>query len=132
MPPERLIIKMAKKALIVDDSRSMRQMVAVTLKSAGFELVEGQNGQEALDSLLDAGKVDLIVTDINMPVMDGITFVKEVRRLPSGKFTPILILTTESGDDMKARGKAAGATAWIVKPFRPDILLQVVSKVVSA
>lgn len=122
---------MSRVALVVDDSISMRQMVSFTLKGAGFEVVEGGNGQEALSKLAAApgGKVDLIITDLNMPVMDGLTFIKNVRTQPSSKFTPILMLTTESGDGKKAEGKAVGATGWIVKPFQPDQLLRVIQKV---
>ncbi len=125
---------MAKTALIVDDSASMRQMVGFTLKGAGYIVLEGGNGQEALDKLgsVPGGKVDVIVTDLNMPVMDGLEFIKQVRAQPACKFTPVLMLTTESGDDKKTAGKAAGATGWIVKPFHPDQLLKVVAKVVPA
>jgi len=124
---------MSKFALVVDDSASMRQMVSFTLKGAGFQVIEGGNGQEALDKLAQApgGKVDLIITDLNMPVMDGITFIRNARTRPALKFTPILMLTTESGENRKAEGKAAGATVWIVKPFQPEQLLKVVQKVVA-
>ncbi|BDI30599.1 MAG: response regulator [Capsulimonas sp.] len=125
---------MAKTALIVDDSTSMRQMVGFTLKGAGFTVLEGGNGQEALAKLASApgGKVDLIITDLNMPVMDGLTFIKEARTKAGLRFTPILMLTTESGDGRKAEGKAAGATGWIVKPFHPEQLLKVIEKVLPA
>lgn len=125
---------MPKTALIVDDSTSMRQMVGFTLKGAGFTVLEGGNGQEALSKLATApgGKVDLIITDLNMPVMDGLTFIKNVRTQAGSRFTPILMLTTESGDGRKAEGKAAGATGWIVKPFHPDQLLKVIAKVLPA
>ncbi len=122
---------MAKTALIVDDSNSMRQMVGFTLRGAGFTVIEGANGQEALDNLTAApgGKVDLIVTDLNMPVMDGLTFIRQVRTRPHLKFTPILMLTTESQESRKAEGKAAGATGWIVKPFHPEQLMKVIERV---
>lgn len=122
---------MPRLALIVDDSNSMRQMVGFALKSAGFEVIEGSNGQEALDRLTAApgGRVDLIVTDLNMPIMDGLTFIRNARTRPACRFTPILMLTTESQDSKKAEGKAAGATGWIVKPFQPDQLLKVIQKV---
>ena len=122
---------MSRLALIVDDSVSMRQMVSFTLKGAGFEVIEGGNGQEALDRLSGApsGKVDLIITDLNMPVMDGLAFIRQARTRPQLKFTPILMLTTEHGDNKKSDGKAAGATGWIVKPFHPDQLLRVIEKV---
>lgn len=119
---------MAKRILTVDDSKTMRDMVAFTLKSAGFEVVEAEDGVCAL-ALLAQTSVDLVITDINMPKMDGVTLVKELRGRPAHKSTPILILTTEGGDDKKAQGRAAGATGWIVKPFAPDKLLQVVNKV---
>jgi two-component system chemotaxis response regulator CheY len=116
--------------LTVDDSASMRQMVAFTLKGAGYEVVEAEDGQKALDAS-KRKKFDLVVTDVNMPVMDGITFIKHLRQEASYRFTPILMLTTESSTDKKAEGKAAGATGWIVKPFNPDQLLAVVKKVLG-
>jgi two-component system, chemotaxis family, chemotaxis protein CheY len=119
---------MPKTALIVDDSFSVRQMLAFTLKDAGFDVVEGANGQEGLNAL-QASKVDLIITDLNMPVMDGITFIREARKLGPAKFTPILMLTTETQASKKQEGKAAGATGWLTKPFQPAKLLEVVAKV---
>lgn len=116
--------------LTVDDSTSMRQMVAFTLKGAGYEVAEAEDGQKALDTA-KGKKFDLVITDVNMPVMDGITFIKHLRSEPNYKFTPILMLTTESASDKKAEGKAAGATGWIVKPFNPDQLLAVVKKVLG-
>lgn len=115
--------------LAVDDSASMRQMVAFTLKGAGYNVIEAADGQEALDKAR-AGNIDLVLTDQNMPRMDGITLVQSLREMPAYATTPILILTTESGSDMKARGKAAGATGWLVKPFDPGKLLDVVRKVI--
>jgi two-component system chemotaxis response regulator CheY len=107
----------------------MRQMVSFTMKEAGFSVMEGANGQEALKRV--AGQhVDVIVTDLNMPVMDGITLIRQLRSIPLYKFTPILMLTTESQDAKKQEGKAAGATGWIIKPFNPQQLLGVVAKVV--
>ena len=124
---------MGKTALIVDDSSSMRQMVGFTLKTAGFTVIEGGNGQEALDKLAaSGGKVDIVITDLNMPVMDGLTFIKRVRTLAPMRFAPILMLTTESQESRKTEGKAAGATGWIVKPFQPDQLLKVIQKVLPA
>ena len=125
---------MSKTALIVDDSSSMRQMVGFTLRGAGFTVVEGQDGQDALDKLTatPGGKVDLIITELNMPRMDGLTFIKQVRTRSALRFTPILMLTTEAGDTRKAEGKAAGATGWIVKPFHPEQLLKVIEKVLPA
>ncbi len=119
---------MGKNVLVVDDSTSMRQMVAFTLKSAGFSVVEGANGQEGLQKL-DGHKVDLVISDLNMPVMNGIEMIRQIRTRPQYKFTPILMLTTESQDTKKTEGKAAGATGWIVKPFNPDQLLTVIKKV---
>ena len=120
---------MPNAALVVDDSTSMRQMVSFTLKEAGFDVIEAGNGQEALDNV--AGKsVNVVVTDLNMPVMDGMTLIRELRGKPEFKFTPILMLTTESQDTKKQEGRDAGATGWIVKPFNPEQLMQVVNKVV--
>lgn len=119
---------MSRTALIVDDSASMRQMVAFTLRQGGFDVIEGENGQDALDKLKDR-RVQLIITDLNMPVMDGITFIQNVRSRTEFKFTPVLMLTTESQGAKKELGKAAGATGWIVKPFDPDKLLATVAKV---
>jgi two-component system chemotaxis response regulator CheY len=119
-----------KTALIVDDSTSMRQLVNFTLSQAGFDVIEGCDGRDALAKLKAAsGKVSIIITDVNMPVMDGIAFVREVRATADHKFTPILMLTTESQDSKKKEGKAAGATGWLVKPFNPEQMLQVVAKV---
>jgi two-component system, chemotaxis family, chemotaxis protein CheY len=116
--------------LAVDDSVSMRQMISVTLKSAGYEVVQASCGQEALQ-LAKTRKVDLVLTDINMPNMDGLSLIRALRALPNYRFTPILTLTTESAADMKQQGKSAGATGWIVKPFNPDQLLQVLKKVIG-
>lgn len=118
------------KILAVDDSASMRQMVSFTLKGAGHEVVEAVDGVDAL-SKAKANKVDLVLTDVNMPNMDGISLIKELRSLPAYKFTPILTLTTESGADKKGEGKSAGATGWIVKPFSPDQLLATIKKVLG-
>jgi two-component system chemotaxis response regulator CheY len=121
---------MAKTILSVDDSNSIRQMVAFTLKGAGYEVIEAADGQEGLDKAKNK-TVDLVLTDQNMPRMDGITLIKTLRAMPSYKTVPILMLTTESGDVMKSEGKAAGATGWIVKPFDPAKLLEVVKKVIG-
>jgi two-component system chemotaxis response regulator CheY len=117
-----------RKVLIVDDSVSMRQMVGFTLKEGGFEVLEAEHGQDALDKLKGT-TVDLIITDLNMPVMDGITLITNLRKQPAMKNKPILMLTTEGLATKKEEGKAAGATGWIVKPFDPDKLLQTVAKV---
>ncbi|MDE3032936.1 MAG: response regulator, partial [Acidobacteriota bacterium] len=119
---------MGKCILTVDDSSTMRQMIAFTLKEAGFEILEAGDGVEALERA-QGQKLSLIITDVNMPRMDGITLVQRLRALPAFRFTPILVLTTESGLDMKQKGKVAGATGWIVKPFSPEKLLEVVNKV---
>ncbi len=121
---------MAASILAVDDSTSMRQMVSFTLKGAGYEVVEAADGVEALN-IAKTRSVNLVITDVNMPNMDGITLIRELRNLPSYKFTPLLMLTTESGDEKKQQGKAAGATGWIVKPFNPDQLLKTVAKVIG-
>jgi len=121
---------MAKTVLTVDDSASIRQMVAFTLKSAGYTVIEAADGQEGLDKA-KTNAVNLVLTDQNMPKMDGLTLIKTLRGLPQYRSTPILMLTTESSDAMKAQGKAAGATGWLVKPFDPQKLLEVVKKVVG-
>lgn len=121
---------MGKVVLTVDDSASIRQMVAFTLKSAGYEVVEAVDGEDGL--IKAKNKVaDLVLTDQNMPKMDGLTLIKSLRGLPDYRSKPILMLTTESSDTMKAAGKAAGATGWLVKPFDPMKLLEVVKKVIG-
>lgn len=117
-----------KRILAVDDSASMRQMVGFTLKNAGYDVTEAKDGQEALD-IAKTSEFDVIISDVNMPNMDGIELVTNLRTLPQFKFTPILMLTTESGAGKKGEGKAAGATGWIVKPFNPEQLLAVIKKV---
>jgi two-component system chemotaxis response regulator CheY len=119
---------MAKNILIVDDSVSMRGMVRSALTAGSFNVIEAANGGDAL-ATLDRHGVDLIITDVNMPGMDGISLVKHIRQRAGNKFTPVLILTTESGAEMKQAGRAAGATGWIVKPFSPQQLVQLVAKV---
>ncbi len=118
------------KILAVDDSASMRQMVAFTLKSAGHEVIEAVDGKNALD-IAKKQSFNLVITDVNMPNMDGLTLTKELRGLPNFKFTPILILTTEAGGDKKVQGKAAGATGWLVKPFNPEQLLSTIKRVLG-
>lgn len=122
---------MAKTILAVDDSTSIRQMVAFTLKSAGYNVIEAADGQEGLDKASAASDLSLILTDQNMPRMDGLTLTKALREMPQFATTPILMLTTESSDEMKSQGKAAGATGWLVKPFDPHKLLEVVKKVIG-
>ena len=116
--------------LAVDDSASMRQMVSFTLKGAGYNVIEAVDGADALNKA-KAQAFDCVVTDVNMPNMDGIALIKELRNLPNYKFTPMLMLTTESGMDKKQAGKDAGATGWIVKPFNPDQLLKTIKKVLG-
>jgi two-component system chemotaxis response regulator CheY len=116
--------------LAVDDSASMRQMVAFTLKGAGHTVTDAADGQQALN-IAKTASFDLVLTDVNMPVMDGITLTKQLRALPNYRFTPILVLTTEAGSDKKSEGRAAGATGWLVKPFNPDQLLATVKKVLG-
>lgn len=120
---------MAKTILIVDDSASVRQVVKIALTGAGYEVIEGVDGQDAL-SKLTGQKVHLIISDVNMPNMDGITFVKEVKKLAAYKFTPVIMLTTESQESKKQEGQAAGAKAWVVKPFQPAQMLAAVSKLI--
>lgn len=117
------------KILAVDDSASMRQMVNFTLTGAGYQVKDAADGKQGLD-LAKAEQFDVIVSDVNMPVMDGITMISEIRKLPQYKSTPILMLTTESSSNKKIAGKQAGATGWIVKPFNPDQLLKTISRVV--
>ena len=110
------------KILAVDDSASMRQMVSFTLQGAGYDVIEASDGQEALDKA-KGGPVDLVLSDVNMPVMDGISLIKNLRQLPDHTYTQISMLTTESATGKKTEGRAAGATGWIGKPFNPDQLL---------
>ena len=116
--------------LAVDDSASIRQMVAFTLKGAGHTVLDAGDGQRALD-LVRKQSFDLVLTDVNMPKMDGLAFVRELRQLPAHRFTPVLILTTESSQEKKHQGRKAGATGWLVKPFNPDQLLSTVKKVLG-
>ncbi|MBH2016552.1 MAG: response regulator [Burkholderiales bacterium] len=120
---------MSKTILIVDDSSSLRTVVKLALSRAGYEVIEAGDGEEALTKL-DGRKINLIVSDVNMPRMDGITFLTQVKANPRYKFTPVVMLTTEGQDATKERGRAAGAKAWIVKPFNPPVLLDAVSKLV--
>lgn len=120
---------MAKTVMVVDDSSSVRQVVSIALKSAGYEVVEACDGKDALTKL-NGQKIHLMISDVNMPNMDGITLVKEVKKLANYKFTPIIMLTTESQETKKQEGQAAGAKAWVVKPFQPAQLLAAVSKLI--
>ena len=120
---------MAKTILIVDDSASLRQVVNIALASAGYEVIEAVDGVDALTKL-DGRKIHLIISDVNMPNMDGITFLKAVKQMAGYKFTPVIMLTTEAGEDKKREGQAAGAKAWVVKPFQPAQMLTAVSKLI--
>ena len=121
---------MAKSIMIVDDSATLRQVVSIALKGAGYDVIEACDGKDAL-AKLNGQKIHLIISDVNMPNMDGITFVQEAKKQPNYKFTPIIMLTTEAGEDKKASGQAAGAKAWVVKPFRPEQMLNAVSKLIQ-
>ncbi len=118
---------MGKTVMIVDDSASMRQLVDYTLKDAGYTVLTAVNGRDAVGKAAGA-KVDMVVTDLNMPEMDGLELIRQLRQMPAYKFTPIVMLTTESQDTKKAEGKTAGASGWIVKPFKPEQLLSVVQR----
>ena len=117
-----------KTIMTVDDSASLRQMVSFVLRDGGYDVVEAVDGLDAL-SKLQGRELHLFLSDINMPKLDGIEFTRQLRAMPQYKFVPIVLLTTESHPEKKQQGKAAGATAWIVKPFTPDQLLTVVKKV---
>lgn len=120
---------MSKTILIVDDSVSIRQVVGIALRGAGFEVIEAVDGKDALRQC-DGRKIHLVISDVNMPNMDGIAFVTELKKLPAYRFTPVIMLTTEGSDDKKAAGKAAGAKAWVVKPFRAEQMLDAVQKLI--
>ena len=120
---------MAKTILIVDDSASMRQLVTFALKDAGYDVIAAVDGKDALGKL-NGTKVDMVVTDLNMPNMDGITLIKQLRSSPASKFTPVIMLTTESQESKKQEGRTAGASGWLVKPFTPDKLIEVIKKFV--
>ena len=121
---------MAKNVLVVDDSSSMRSIVRTALSRAGYDVIEACDGAQALDAMDKAGKVHLVICDLNMPVMDGITFVSKTKLHARHRFVPVIMLTTESAGAKMAQAKAAGARAWIVKPFEPKSLLDAVSRVV--
>ncbi|MFO8032447.1 MAG: response regulator [Desulfohalobiaceae bacterium] len=120
---------MAKTIMTVDDSSSVRQMVSYTLQDAGYEVIEAVDGKDALQKL--KGQVDMIITDLNMPNMDGIELIRQVRQTAGYKFLPIVMLTTESQDEKKQEGKKAGASGWIVKPFKPPQILSVIQKLLK-
>jgi len=118
---------MAKTILVVDDSSSMRQVVGMALKGGGYDVIEACDGKDAL-AKLSGQKIHLVISDVNMPNMDGITFVQELKKIAAYKFMPVIMLTTEGSDEKKKAGQAAGAKAWVVKPFQPQQLLAVVTK----
>ncbi len=118
-----------KLIMVIDDSVSLREVVGISLRGAGYEVIEACDGRDAL-AKLDGRKVQLMICDVNMPVMDGISFVKEVKQLPRHRFVPIIMLTTESRESRKVEGQLAGAKAWMVKPFRPDQMLRAVAKLI--
>lgn len=120
---------MAKTIMVVDDSASLRNVVGIALKGAGYDVIEASDGRDALGKL-SGQKVHLIVSDVNMPNMDGISFVREVKKHPNYKFTPIMMLTTESQPEKKQAARDAGAKAWLLKPFQPSMLLDAVAKLV--
>lgn len=120
---------MSKTILIVDDSASLRQVVALTLKGAGYDVIEACDGRDALGKLTGQ-KIHLVISDVNMPHMDGLSFVREMKKNAGYRFTPVIMLTTEAGEDKKAAGQDAGAKAWVVKPFQPQQMLAAVSKLV--
>jgi two-component system, chemotaxis family, chemotaxis protein CheY len=122
---------MKKRILLVDDSASVRTVAGIALRGAGYDVVEASNGQEGLTKL-QGERIHLIISDVNMPVLDGIAFLKEVKKHPNYKFTPVIMLTTEAGADKKAAGREAGAKAWITKPFQPQLLVDAVSKLIMA
>ena len=121
---------MSKTILIVDDSVSLRQVVGIALKGAGYEVIEACDGKDAL-SKLTGQKINLVISDVNMPNMDGITFVQILKKHPAYRFTPVIMLTTEAGDAKKQAGQAAGAKAWVVKPFQPAQMLAAVAKLIT-
>lgn len=120
---------MAKTVMIVDDSASLRQVVSIALRSAGYEVVEASNGQEALNKMA-CQRMNLVISDVNMPLMDGLTFVREMKKHPAHRFTPVVMLTTEEDESKKRAGQEAGARAWVVKPFAPQQMLTVVSRLI--
>lgn len=120
---------MAKTIMVIDDSASVRQVVGIALRGAGYDVIEAQDGKDAL-SKLNGSKIHLMVCDVNMPNMNGIEFLKASKQIPAYKFTPVIMLTTESGEEKKLQGQAAGAKAWMVKPFQPPQLLNAVSKLI--
>jgi two-component system, chemotaxis family, chemotaxis protein CheY len=121
---------MAKTILIVDDSASLRQVVSIALRGAGYEVIEACDGVDGLQKL-SGQRVHLIISDVNMPNMDGLTMVREIKSQQQYRFTPVIMLTTEAGEDKKKQGQEAGAKAWVVKPFKPEQMLAAVAKLVA-
>lgn len=121
---------MSKTIMVVDDSASLRQVVKLALTGAGYSVIEACDGRDALNKA-DGQRIHLVISDVNMPNMDGISFVRQLKTNPAYKFTPVIMLTTESGEDRKAAGQAAGAKAWVTKPFLPAQMLSAVSKLIS-
>ena len=121
---------MGRTILIADDSASMRQLVTFALKDAGYDVIAAVDGKDALGKV-NGTKIDMVVTDLNMPNMDGIELIRQLRSLPATKFTPVVMLTTESQDSKKQEGRAAGASGWIVKPFSPEKLIGIIKKFVK-
>ena len=122
---------MAKCVLVVDDSETVRQVLQLTLNNAGFDVIEAEDGDDALAKLASAQAVDMLITDLNMPKMDGLELIQKVRQDSKHRFTPIVMLTTESSEEKKRAGREAGASGWIVKPFKPEQLLKVVKMVLG-
>ena len=122
---------MAKCVLVVDDSETVRQILQLTLSNAGFDVIEAEDGDDALNKLASASVVDMLITDLNMPNMDGLELIKKIRADKKHRFTPIVMLTTESSEEKKRAGREAGASGWIVKPFKPEQLLKVVKMVLG-
>lgn len=121
---------MAKTIMVVDDAKSMRGLIAMTLQNAGYDVIEACDGQDALQKI-EGQKVNMVISDLNMPNMNGIELIKQLKQNPKYKFLPIVMLTTESEDAKKKEGQAAGAKAWMVKPFKPDTVLKVVGKIIG-
>ena len=115
--------------MVIDDSASLREVVSIALRGAGYDVVEAVNGKEAL-AMLSGQRIHLMICDVNMPVMDGITFVRHAKQMPRYRFVPIIMLTTESRESRKVEGQVAGAKAWVIKPFRPEQMLQAVAKLI--
>jgi len=122
---------MAKCVLVVDDSETVRQVLQLTLSNAGFDVIEAEDGDDALEKLASAPAVDMLITDLNMPNMDGLELIQKIRDDGKHRFTPIVMLTTESSEEKKRAGREAGASGWIVKPFKPEQLLKVVKMVLG-